>query len=643
MIPPFCTAVTHWRKCLITRIALVKRSLLLLLPVLIAMHGHAQTQSPSLEKLTQPPPNILLIVLDDFGYNDLGANGNPNTPTPNLDALAAEGILYTRHYADASCSAARAALMTGKNPAAHGLRPNHLGLSVGTPTIASMLGERGYRTQHIGKWHIASATLEQSPSQLGFDDWFGFLHNNELKGPSADGIRYSFPTYINPWLRDNQSLPKQHTGHLTNILTDRAIEFLHQQQGQTQPWFLNLWYFAPHEPIQPDPEFRKKYPDTKEGNFHALIDQLDYNIGRVMEALDKSGTAENTLVIVLSDNGGTNQATNNNYPFRGKKTDYLEGGLRTPLFMRWPGHIEPRVVSDELVSIYDIFPTIAQASAATPPAGLIGRSLLDPGRAATPQLYWETTTGINHIYSILSADGRWRYTDFSWTQGLMDLNADPSGSDNVLDRYPDVAAKLVDDYLRWRKTVRNVAVNYEPANSRGGAVVRGDDLQRSPGYAGFTFAIGVTPLAADGTTPEVIAEQAGRWRLEANGTQGMKLDVLGQVVTTPALPIGRCSEVVVTTQFNYSPVQPQYNESHIDVFIDGVRVGGLATKNPPLNTAGYANPTFIGMNPGGEESFQGTLSQPLIINERVVPDEQGHAIGNGISGVPATCPNTQAG
>jgi hypothetical protein len=123
----------------------------------------------------------------------------------------------------------------------------------------------------------------------------------------------------------------------------------------------------------------------------------------------------------------------------------------------------------------------------------------------------------------------------------------------------------------------------------------------------------------------------------------LSLEVLGKVITAPALPIGRCSEVVVTTQFNYSPVQPQYNESYVDIFINGVRANGVATKQPPLNTSGYANPTFIGMNPGGEELFQGTLSRPLIINERVVPDEEGQTIGNGISGVPPTCPTGQAG
>ena len=195
--------------------------LLSVLPILLALSACATP--PETAPDTAPPPNILLIVLDDLGYNDLGANGNPNTPTPNLDALAAEGILYTRHYADATCSVARAALMTGTFPASHGFRPNHLGLSAGTPTIATMLQDKGYRTQHIGKWHIVSATLDQSPSHSGFDNWYGFLHNNELGGPSRDGVRYRRPTYIDPWLRDNQSPLEQQSGHLTDILTDRAI------------------------------------------------------------------------------------------------------------------------------------------------------------------------------------------------------------------------------------------------------------------------------------------------------------------------------------------------------------------------------------------------------------------------------------
>jgi arylsulfatase A-like enzyme len=586
------------------------------------------------------PPNILLIVLDDFGYNDLGANGNAQTPTPRLDALAAQGARYTRHYADATCSVARAALMTGTFPAVHGLRPNHLGLSVGTPTIASMLRDANYRTQHIGKWHIASATLEQSPGQLGFDHWFGFLHNHETSGPSLDGLTYRKPTYIDPWLREDQSPLQQHSGHLTDILTERAIAFLQQQKGHAAPWFLNLWYYAPHTPIQPPDAFRQKYPDTKEGAYRALVDHLDTSIGRVLDALESSGEGDNTLVIVLSDNGGNNAATDNNHPFHGKKAEFLEGGLRTPMLMRWPGHIRPNTVSDERVSLYDIFPTIAQASSATLPPGLVGRSLLDAQRGPTPQLYWEYSDSQTHNYSVLSADGRWRLTKSSlWIapNTLNDLAADPSGEVNVLDRHPEIAAKLAEEYLLWRKAARIVEFNYMNLNNKGGAILRGNDLQRSPGYAGFTFAVGVTPADAQDAQTQVIAEQPGRWSLKSKPGQGVVVDILGQTLAGQPLPVGQCTELVIASHFNFTTIQPKNNWSVIDMYVNGERVDSVRMQSPPLQTWGYANPTYIGFDAGGNAAFSGELSRPVILNERVVPDDQSAMIGNGISGVPPTC------
>lgn len=611
---------------------------LIALPVLFAIAMGLPLSSLRAAEQSTKPPNILLIVLDDFGYNDLGANGNPATPTPHLDALAAQGTRYTRHYAEASCSVARAALMTGTFPAVNGLRPNHLGLSVGTPTIASMLRDAGYQTRHIGKWHIATGTMEQSPMQLGFDSWFGFLHNQETGGPSPDnGITFSRPSHIDPWLYDNQSALTQYTGHLTELFTQRAISFLDEQKGGTKPWFLNLWYYAPHSPIQPPDDVRKKYPDTPEGAYHALIDHLDANIGQVLAALDRNGQSDNTLVIVLSDNGGTNAETDNNSPFFGKKTDLLEGGLRTPLLMRWPGHIKPETVSDERVSIYDVFPTIAQATSATPPPQLIGRSLLDPQRAPTPQLYWEYSDSKMVIFSILSADGNWRFTNYLRSQSLYDLRNDPTGRENVLDRHPEIAAKLIEDYLQWRKKTRTVAFSYELLNNNGGAIVRGNDLQRSPGYSGFTFAIGVTPATDAGGEPQVIAEQAGRWRLQTIGDKGLSLDILGQTIAGPPLPSGQCSEVVVSSYFNFTTIRPKNNWSIIDLYVNGELVSTTRKELPPLLTWGYANPTYIGFDANGGQPFLGQLSRPIILNERVIPDDQATRIGNGISGVPAAC------
>jgi arylsulfatase A-like enzyme len=619
----------------------LKRRLLLVFYVVVVVAAGIVAYQYSATEHSDKPPNILLIVLDDFGYNDLGANGNPETPTPRLDALAVQGARYTRHYADATCSVARAALMTGTFPAMHGLRPNHLGLSVGTPTIASVLREANYRTEHIGKWHIASATLEQSPIQLGFDNWFGFLHNQETSGPSVDGVTYRRPTYINPWLRDNQSPLEQYTGHLTDILTQRAVAFLDRQKAGDAPWFLNLWYYAPHAPIQPPDEFRRQFPATEAGAYHALVAHLDSSIGQVLDALDRNAQGDNTLVIVLSDNGGANTHVENNYPFHGKKGGFLEGGVRTPMLMRWPGHIRPDTVSDELVSVLDIFPTIAHASSAKPPRHLIGRSLLDPRRGPMPQLYWEYSNSETHSYAVLSTDGRWRLTTNSYGTTLYDLTADPSGKVSVVEQHPQVAEQMTEDYLQWRKAARQVDFDYMPLNNRGGAILRGDDLQRSPGYSGFTFAIGVTPAPDAGARPQVIAEQSGRWKLQITAGQDLVLDILDQTLVTPPLPSGRCSELVVSSHFNFTTIRPENNWSVVDLYVNGARVHSLRTERPPLQTWGYANPTYIGFDAGGNASFDGELSRPIILNERVVPDEQSAMIGNGISGAPLTCAPVQ--
>jgi arylsulfatase A-like enzyme len=583
------------------------------------------------------PPNILLIVLDDLGYNDLGVNGNSETPTPNLNALAAQGTRYTRFYADSTCSVARAALLTGQFPAFHGLRPVHLGLSVGTTTIASALGQAGYRSQHIGKWHVANATLDQSPAGLGFDNWFGFLFQSELRGPSKDGVTFMGMTYLDPWLRENQAPPTQFKGHLTDILTKRAIDFLGEQSEGASPWFLNLWFYAPHGPIQPAERFKMKHPATPEGKYRALVDQVDTSVGLVLEELDRLGLSDNTLVIVLSDNGGTNAQTDNNYPFHGKKAQYFEGGVRTPLMMRWPGHIETNIVIDDVVSILDIFPTIASAASVPIPAELKGRNLLTRPLSAPIQLFWEMSEPDYYLFSVLSTDGRWRFTQGSWqAPTLNDLESDPSGTENVAALHPDIIEKLTREYLQWRKTARIVDTLYEPVGERGGAIITGDDLQRSPGHSGFTFAIGVTP-DSDNNLTQVIAQQDDRWRLQSDGKQGLRLDVLGYLLQAPVLPLGRCSEVVITSHFKFTPIHRNINKVYIDLYIDGEKVNSIEADNPPIQNQGYANPTYVGANPLGEEVFTGTLSRPVILNERIVPDADASIIANGISGVPATC------
>lgn len=586
-------------------------------------------------KEEQQPPNILLIVLDDLGFNDLGANGNDAAPTPHLNALAQQGMRYTRHYVDASCSVARAALLTGNYPAKYGFRPTHLGLSRGTPTIASVLRDAGYTTQHIGKWHVGNATLAQSPSTLGFDHWFGFLLQQELAGASEDNIHFKSPRYRDPWLREDDSAPVQYTGHFTDIITERAVEFIRRGAFAGQPWFLNLWNFAPHAPIQPDKRFASRHPATPEGRFQALLEQLDDSVGRVLAALEDSGQAQDTLVVVVSDNGGTNRFADNNYPFHGKKTLFFEGGVRTPLLIRWPGQFTPGV-SDEIVSVFDILPTLAAAAAVESPPQAIGRDLLRGASAASPRLFWEYTNSEHFTLSALSSDGRWRYTRGSWLGAtLNDLEADPSGASNVIAQHPGVVAQLQQEYRAWRLQQRIVDVEYSVLNERGSAMLSGSDLLRSPGYRGFTLALGVTP-AAKSAQEETLLQQAGRWSITTEG-DALRVAVLGEVIALPRLPADTCSELVVSTHYAFSPIHPDTNWSVIEVFVNGELAASRRNESPVPMYEHYGEPTYLGQDSAGGKPFGGTLSQPLLLNERVLLRESGELLGDHVAGLPALC------
>ena len=156
-------------------------------------------------------PNIVLILLDDMGFNDLGANGNTAVTTPNLDKLASEGVRFTRHYTDSTCTASRIGIMTGMSPAKQGFRPDNLGLSPELSTLSEMLQEAGYSTHHIGKWHIGFASKLAWPKAQGFDSFFGFLNQFLLKDPHQAGAwTMAKPTYHNPWLQQDDQAPTQY-------------------------------------------------------------------------------------------------------------------------------------------------------------------------------------------------------------------------------------------------------------------------------------------------------------------------------------------------------------------------------------------------------------------------------------------------
>lgn len=353
-------------------------------------------------------PNILLIVLDDFGYNDLAINNGSDSPTPNLDQLAREGLRFTRHYAESSCTPSRIALLTGRYPARLGFHPIRAGLSHEVETLADVLSANGYNSHMIGKWHAGDTHHESRPEFQGIDHWFGFMNQLYLAGPHKDGVyTRGRPTYHNPWLENEKGELQQHQGHLTEILSQHALEVM---RTESDPWFIYLPFYAPHGPIEPATDYTRRFSDDSRGRFQALKSQLDTNIGRLLTQLRDSGQWRNTMVLVVSDNGGTGSVYPSNAPFPGVKVSYQEGGIRTPLILSWPGHWEGGETHDGITMIFDIFPTIVAALGIPAPAGLDGTDIF---AVQSPRVLRWYSHGMfvdtfADTYSVLSANGLWR-------------------------------------------------------------------------------------------------------------------------------------------------------------------------------------------------------------------------------------------
>jgi arylsulfatase B len=357
-------------------------SILVLLSAALGGHAAATRQ-----------PNILLIVADDLGYGELGCQGNPQIPTPNIDSIAQAGIRCTSGYVTASlCSPSRAALLTGRYQTRYGHEFNPVGAEnldpeIGLPltekTIANRLHDAGYATGIVGKWHLG-ATPPYHPQRRGFDEFFGFLHEAHFyTAPPYRGVYSRFrndePAYDahNPLLRDTSEV--ETSGYLTDDFNREALAFIDRHQDR--PWFLYLPYNAVHSPMQAklaDVERFAALPSAQRQIFAGMLFALDRSVGEVLAKIRALGQEENTLVIFLSDNGGpTQELTSSNLPLRGGKGSLYEGGIRIPFLVQWKGHLPTGRTYDPPVSSLDLAPTIL-AAANVPPedASLEGANLL---------------------------------------------------------------------------------------------------------------------------------------------------------------------------------------------------------------------------------------------------------------------------
>ncbi len=419
-------------------------------------------------------PNIVLIHVDDLGYNDVGFNGAVEISTPHIDRLAREGVIFANGYAAASlCSPSRVGLMTGRYPDrfgvvtsfAHAPFDHAHGLPLEATTFATHLRNAGYRTGLIGKWHLGSAPPFH-PLNRGFDSFFGFL---------AGGHDY-YRIDVTDLGSADQLLPlgknrgaTGFTGYLTDALTDAATAFIRGEAGGA-PFFLYLAYNAPHTPLQAPAALVEKYAHVADENrrkYLAMVDALDSNVGRVLDTLEETGQRHNTLVFFLSDNGGMYPNVDptaswaDNRPFRHGKGDLFEGGIRVPFVGSWPARWPRGATFEPMVINLDIAATaLAAANVRADSEQPLEGVDLDPfvrGTASGPPheaLFWRlwNRDPSRTAYAVRAGDlklvkGFWDGGDAA----LYDLQGDPGETHDRIDEDPEAAARLAARWNDWNR------------------------------------------------------------------------------------------------------------------------------------------------------------------------------------------------
>lgn len=432
-------------------------------------------------------PNVIFILADDMGWGDLACYGNPKIQTPRLDQMAAEGILFTQFYVQASvCSPTRVGFMTGMFPSRLAIHraisghnrnkeagmPNWLNPNI--PTITSVLQSEGYTTGHFGKWHLGSCCGAPSPSQYGIDDHVTTLSN----GPE-------FPQQGDEFFRAES----------TSYIVDEGIEFI--EANQDKPFYLNLWLLLPHATLHPTPEQLVLYENLAPNGvpyigarqiYYASVTAMDEQIGRFLDRLDELGLSDNTLVVFASDNGpahmyskqASHSGVGSSGPFRGGKHSLYEGGIRMPMIARWPGQVPAGAVdNDTVISGVDFLPTFASLAgidliphlSKAPPGhtgkGELQESYLDgedmsgalfgSPMARTTPLFWEWRFGTSgapiprRAPMLAMRSGPWKLLmnpDWSRVE-LYDVVIDPSEVDNLADGYPNIVKALSASLLDW--------------------------------------------------------------------------------------------------------------------------------------------------------------------------------------------------
>jgi len=390
-------------------------------------------------------PNVIIIMADDLGYHDLGFQGAENIKTPNLDRLAAGGVICSDgHVAASVCSPSRAGMITGRYQQRFGHEancpPTGKGMDVTERTLGQTMKALGYHTAIFGKWHLGDRP-EFYPNVRGFDEFWGLR-----EGSRGYWYKESEAKNDNPHNIEHNGKQVAFEGHLTDRLGDRAVEYI--ERYHDEPFFIYLSFTAPHGPLQSKPEDREALGGGN--NYEGLVYGMDRNVGKVMDALKAYKLDKNTLIWFLSDNGGIAGASSN-LPLGGRKGTKFEGGQRVPFVVSFPGRIPAGSRYDNMVSSLDIYPTsvLAAGGSLNQPKALDGGDLmpyLTSKKKGIPheQLFWRK------LECAAMREGSWKLIRVDKLgYGLFNLDKDISESDNLAERMPERVGEMKKKLEAW--------------------------------------------------------------------------------------------------------------------------------------------------------------------------------------------------
>lgn len=416
------------------------------------------------------PPNVVLILVDDMGYSDVGFNGCKDIPTPNIDMIASQGVVFTNGYVTyAVCGPSRAGIITGRYQDRFGFSRNplfapkdpNMGLPQEESTMAEILSQAGYKSAAIGKWHLG-AHPSQRPLKRGFTDFFGFLTGGHRYFPEEwtlqdeNAVNSQFDAYRTKLLRNDQRIEEKE--YLTDALSREAVNYI--EKYKNDPFFIYLAYNAPHAPLQATEKYLSRFghiEDEKRKVYAAMVSSVDDGVGLVLQKLEELKLVENTMVVFLSDNGGPEKTNgSDNGPLKGQKGDLWEGGIRVPFAIRWPAKISPGITYNEPIISLDILATIVAQNKGKiklnkPLDGVNLLPYLDNDSIGVPhkELFWRVFDQKNYAVRM----GSHKLVSEKESNFLFNLEKDLGEKNHVVN--PEINPELQSRYQEWIKEMKD--------------------------------------------------------------------------------------------------------------------------------------------------------------------------------------------